>query len=57
MSYHVETEEKYLFKVFADNPNFRMDVMSSSAGGRGWQTVVTKSAKKVAESINKLAEA
>lgn len=39
-----------------ESSNFRMDVMTTKEDGRGWETVVTKSSKKLTETINKLAE-
>jgi hypothetical protein len=32
-----EKDEKYLFKVEADSPNFRMDVMTEDSQNTGWK--------------------
>jgi hypothetical protein len=51
---NTEKDEKYLFKVEADSPNFRMDVMNQDTENTGWKEVATKMGKRIKEAINKI---
>jgi len=43
----IEKNEKYLFEVEGDSPNFRMDVMTQDSQNTGWKEVTTKTAKRI----------